>query len=195
MGPAREWTIEELAAQAALVLSEAQLGQPSGRVTDVPNPRTIRYYVTCGLLAPPARYRGRVALYGGRHLMQLVAIKRLQARGLSLVQVQERLAGLHELQLAQLAALSAPTATRGPAERAFWRQPPVDAPSMPSAPAVAERLEGLHLAPGVVMLLERAGRALDGEDREAIRVAAAPLVKLLATRRLLGGPSNLRRMT
>ena len=38
--------------------------------------------------------RGRTALYGLRHLLQLVAIKRLQAKGYTLEQVQQALEGL-----------------------------------------------------------------------------------------------------
>src|SRR3954468_22885713 len=88
------WTIDELGAQVALALSVDYDGPPNGRVRDVPDRRTIRYYTTLGLLDRPAEMRGRTALYGRRHLMQLVAIKRLQARGLSLSEVQQRLVGL-----------------------------------------------------------------------------------------------------
>ena len=186
--PSHEWSIEELAAQAALVLSEARLAQASGRVTDVPNPRTIRYYVTCGLVAPPARYRGRLALYDERHLVQLVAIKRLQARGLSLLEVQERLAGLDARRLAELAALPAPAATGPRADHAFWRQAPADASSAALAAPGDDHVDGMRLAHGVLLLLEGTPRALDDDDREAVRAAAAPLVKLLAARRLLGPP-------
>ena len=82
-------------------------GVPSGRVRDVPDLRTIRYYTTLGLLDRPAAMRGRTALYGPRHLLQLVAIKRLQARGLSLAAVQERVVGLSDAALRRLAAAEA----------------------------------------------------------------------------------------
>jgi hypothetical protein len=50
---------------------------------------------------------------------------------------------------------------------------------------------GLPLADGVTLLLE-AARPLDEHDGMALRAAAAPLVKLLEARRLLGdpGPTN-----
>ena len=78
----------------ALALAVDYAGQASGRVRDVPDRRTIRYYTTLGLIDRPAAMRGRTALYGLRHLLQLAAIKRLQAHGLSLAEVQQRLVGL-----------------------------------------------------------------------------------------------------
>ena len=56
-------------------------GQPSGRVRAVPDRRAIRCTSTIGLIDRPVAHRGRTALYGPRHLLQLVAVKRLQARG------------------------------------------------------------------------------------------------------------------
>src|SRR5690348_15034744 len=71
-------TLDELSARVALALADHYEGQASARVRDVPDVRTIRYYTTLGLIDRPAALRGRTALYGRRHLLQLVAIKRLQ---------------------------------------------------------------------------------------------------------------------
>ena len=102
------WTIDELGERVAEALGGPGYdGVPSGRVRDVPDLRTIRYYTTLGLLDRPAAMRGRTALYGPRHLLQLVAIKRLQARGLSLAAVQERVVGLSDASLRRLAAAEA----------------------------------------------------------------------------------------
>ena len=102
------WTIDELGERVAEALrGPGYDGVPSGRVRDVPDLRTIRYYTTLGLLDRPAAMRGRTALYGPRHLLQLVAIKRLQARGLSLAAVQERVVGLSDAALRRLAAAEA----------------------------------------------------------------------------------------
>jgi hypothetical protein len=97
------WTIEELSAEVARALATGYEGAASGRVRDVPDLRTIRYYTTLGLIDRPAAMRGRTALYGPRHLLQLVAIKRLQARGLSLAQVQEQLLAASDVMLGRLA--------------------------------------------------------------------------------------------
>src|SRR5262245_32517001 len=89
-----KWRIEQLMELAARALELApNNGQVSGRVRDVPDVRTIRYYTTIGLIDRAAEMRGRTAFYGPKHLRQIVAIKRLQAQGMSLVQVQESLAG------------------------------------------------------------------------------------------------------
>lgn len=105
-GMARSWRIEELAELAHRALAAAPLeSSPSGRVREVPDIRTIRYYTTIGLLDRPAEMRGRTAYYGVKHLRQLVAIKRLQAQGKPLVEIQEWVLGASARQLQQLAAL------------------------------------------------------------------------------------------
>src|SRR6187401_637520 len=102
------WRIDELQAvteQAlAAALPDADL---SGRVRAVPDARTIRYYTTIGLLDRATEMRGRTAYYGRQHVMQLVCIKRLQVAGMSLEQVQEKLAGATTRKLTDLAALPA----------------------------------------------------------------------------------------
>jgi DNA-binding transcriptional MerR regulator len=108
------WTILELAELAADALaaaqptgSSAEAGPPveraNGRVRDVPNERLVRWYVTVGLVDPPLSRRGRVARYGRRHLLQLVAVKRRQAEGRSLAEIQAELAGATDEALAAVA--------------------------------------------------------------------------------------------
>src|ERR1700722_8300979 len=101
------WTIGELGDRVAEALGGPGYdGVPSGRVREVPDRRTIRYYTTLGLIDRPAEMRGRTALYGPRHLLQLVAIKRLQTRGLSLAEIQTRLVGIADAALRKLAQVS-----------------------------------------------------------------------------------------
>src|SRR5436309_12298236 len=100
------WTLDELCAQVALALAVDYAGAGSGRVRDVPDRRTVRYYTTLGLIDRPAEMRGRTALYGRRHLLQLVAIKRLQSQGLTLAELQQRLLGQTTAALERLARLS-----------------------------------------------------------------------------------------
>lgn len=97
------WTLEELVARVAMALSVDYGGAASGRVRDVPDARVVRYYTTLGLIDRPAGWQGRTALYGERHLAQLVAIKKLQSRGWSLAKVQEHLAGIDDATLARIA--------------------------------------------------------------------------------------------
>jgi DNA-binding transcriptional MerR regulator len=71
----------------------------------VPNERLVRWYVTVGLVDPPLSRRGRVARYGRRHLLQLVAVKRRQAEGRSLAEIQAELAGATDEALAAVARI------------------------------------------------------------------------------------------
>jgi DNA-binding transcriptional MerR regulator len=97
------WTLPELSARIALALSQASLSQDSGRIRDIPNARTIRYYTTIGLLDRPLAFDGRTALYGPRHLLQLIAIKRLQSQNQTLEEIQHRLLALSDDALSQIA--------------------------------------------------------------------------------------------
>jgi DNA-binding transcriptional MerR regulator len=153
------WTLDELAERVDMALAVDYHGQPSGRVRAVPDRRAIRWYTTIGLIDRPVAHRGRTALYGPRHLLQLVAVKRLQAKGLPLVAIQQELAGATDSQLARVARLPAgarptvpsgpvpaivpdgdPSAGRVPGRRGAAWTPRSAAPAQP--PAVAPRVAG-----------------------------------------------------
>ena len=87
-----QWTLDELVTQATEALKRRGTTPSDVRVSAYPDRRTVRWYQTMGILDRPT-YRGRVALYGQRHLLQVVAIKTLQARGRSLSQIQDVLTG------------------------------------------------------------------------------------------------------
>jgi DNA-binding transcriptional MerR regulator len=127
------WTLDELAHRVDAALAVGYHGQPSGRVRDVPDRRAIRWYTTIGLIDRPVAHRGRTALYGPRHLLQLVAVKRLQAKGLPLVAIQQELAGATDTQLARVAhpapASAAPLAALAPSGGGQQSSP--DAPAPP----------------------------------------------------------------
>jgi DNA-binding transcriptional MerR regulator len=109
------WTLDELAERVDAALAVDYPGQPSGRVRAVPDRRAIRWYTTIGLIDRPVAHRGRTALYGPRHLLQLVAVKRLQAKGMPLVAIQQALAGATDSQLARVADLPSGAAAPVPA--------------------------------------------------------------------------------
>ena len=102
-----EWTLTELVEIAARALAADDVRVASARVTEVPNERLVRWYSTIGLVDRPAIGRGRLARYGERQLAQLVAVKRLQAQGLSLVEIQQRLLGATDGELRRIADLPA----------------------------------------------------------------------------------------
>src|SRR5919107_1546616 len=118
------WTLDELAERVDAALAVDYAGQPSGRVRDVPDRRAIRWYTTIGLVDRPLAHRGRTALYGPRHLLQLVAVKRLQAGGLPLVAIQQELAGATDAQLARVARLPAASEPPLAAVAASGARPP-----------------------------------------------------------------------
>ncbi|WP_329424645.1 helix-turn-helix domain-containing protein [Streptosporangium sp. NBC_01495] len=101
-----EWTIGELAERASAALTPT--AQLNGRVRDVPNERLIRWYSTIGLLDPPSARRGRVAMYGRRHLLQIVAVKRRQSDGRTIAEIQAELAGATDQTLESIARLPGP---------------------------------------------------------------------------------------
>jgi hypothetical protein len=133
------WTLAELVERVAGALSSGYDGQVNRRVTEVPDIRAIRYYTTLGLLDRPAEMRGRTALYGPRHLWQLVAIKRLQADGRSLAEIQQELTAAPDAALRRLAAIP---------DEQFWRRPPAPPPE-PASPVDAADDEAVVTAPTV----------------------------------------------
>jgi hypothetical protein len=112
--PTAAWTIGQLATRVAEVLAAGVPGQVNGRVREVPDVRTLRWYTSIGLLDRPAAMRGRTALYGHRHLAQVVAVKRLQGEGWSLAEIQERLIGADDAVLEEIAAVPGSGLVPGP---------------------------------------------------------------------------------
>ncbi len=72
-------TIEELVEVADGLLRELAPKQSRYKVTERPDARTIRYYITQKLLPKPESYQGGRARYSGQHLARLLLIKKLQA--------------------------------------------------------------------------------------------------------------------
>ena len=92
------WPLDELMRRVALALRSSPGARP-------PDARAVRWYASIGLVDRPVGGRGRGARYGVRHLRQLVAVRRLQADGWSLADIQGRLAGADDDTLSELAAL------------------------------------------------------------------------------------------
>ena len=156
MDSERRYTIAELADASAAALDALGIAARNGQVRDRPDVRTIRYYGTLGLIDPPAEMTGRTARYGGRHLLQVLAVKAVQARGDSLADAQRTLVGASDEELrsaigpglpAALAAIPPPALASAPegndagraAERPFWLTSP--APSAAVVPAVEPSAE------------------------------------------------------
>lgn len=186
------WTLDELVGRVSAALAAAAYpGSPNGRVRELPDRRAVRWYTTTGLVDRPVM-QGRSAIYHTRHLLQIVAVKRLQAQGFSLAEIQAKLAGAtdemlrrfaevpDELITAEPAQGSPPAADSGRRSR-FWAEPPRAEPSSTGADTVTA-LAAVSLPGGAMLLVpSRPG----DDDIVAIRSAAAPLLELLAERGLL----------
>lgn len=186
------WTQDELVQRVAAALAgPAYPGAPNGRVRDVPDRRTVRWYTTIGLVDRPAAMQGRTALYGLRHLLQIVAIKRLQAQGRSIAEIQAELVGATDATLRRVADVddglfaAQPAASRPKRPERFWAERPAEAPEPAAAADSVTMRAAVDLPGGVLLLLPDAAGRPDDEDIRAIHAAAQPLLDLLADRGLL----------
>jgi len=176
------YTLEQLSERVADLLAEDYDGQRSGRVRELPNGRTIRWYTTIGLVDRPLATRGRVALYGHRHALQLAAIKKLQADGLALAEVQERLVGASDDELARMAKVVRtkidvvfPADMHAHAERTLLAGFAADT----AQHAVRNLVPAFRVGDSVTVLLDGVTRALDDADIEELTAAAEPLLDAL----------------
>jgi DNA-binding transcriptional MerR regulator len=211
---ADEWTLEQLVGVVREALTADGVRAPNGRIRDVPDARALRWYATIGLLDRPSAFRGRTALYGHRHLLQAVAVKRRQAQGMALAQIQAELSGATDATLRRVARVPDALLANGcePAapepggsaddlvevqetRASFWRTPTAGslaAPSMASASAhqiggahAAVRAEPRHLVRLGPGVVLVLTAAPSAVDVADMRAAAAPLIRLLADRDLL----------
>jgi DNA-binding transcriptional MerR regulator len=206
------WTIRELTDAAAAALG-GDPAQVNGRIRDLPGERMIRWYTTIGLVDPPLARRGRTALYGRRHLLQLVAIKRRQAAGRTIAQIQVELTGATDHTLERLAGLPPESAAEPPAapgtRARFWTAAARDHAEVPGSAAGGthpvdsswpgdralihddlahdDLVQGVRLASGALLLLDGDPHhaALTADDLAALRAAARPLLDELSRRGLL----------
>jgi DNA-binding transcriptional MerR regulator len=207
------WTLDQLVARVAEALAADGVRAPNGRVREVPDARALRWYATIGLLDRPSAFRGRTALYGPRHLLQAVAVKRRQAEGMALAQIQAELSGATDATLHGVARLpvrllaDAPpplargrvvgnhtvdAASTGVAEpRApFWRTMPAPMAAVASAEAEPDHAGPVGVEPRHLIRLGPGATlvltaAPSAADVADLRAAAAPLIRLLADRALL----------
>ena len=201
------WNMEELVRRVAAALAgPAYPGAPNRRVRAVPDHRALRWYVTIGLVDRPAAMQGRTALYGIRHLLQVVAVKRRQAEGRSLAEIQAELAGAPDKTLRGVAMvpdeLLAADSVPGPRSASAVGAKPRGEASPPDrrarfwtekagndAVVATDRgidsvttLTAVPLPGGTLLLLPRQP---DADGISAIAAAAQPLLDVLADHGLL----------
>lgn len=87
------WGLRDLATVAGAILDASGIRPINAAARAYPNERTIRFYVTRGLVTPPEG-RGTAATYSYRHLLQVLAIKLRQMEGATLATITHELAEL-----------------------------------------------------------------------------------------------------
>jgi hypothetical protein len=212
---AADLTIAELADAVANVLADGYVGVRSGRVRHLPDARTIRWYQTLGMVDRPTTFRGRTALFSRRHVLQLAAIKRLQAADHPLAGIQQGLAGKTDAELARaagtpladvercisavvggrgrgdanVAMVTAPVKAAAPRPTtAFWKARPIDTPPPPASAAVpvAGPATLQSISLGDRAALVWTGQGLTAAEHGAALRLARPLIEFLSSR-LAGG--------
>ena len=99
--------VVELARQAARILAEIGTTQDRGTVSEMPDERTLRYYLAEGLLSPAAEKQGTASVFGYVHLLQLLVVKKLQSEHLPIRKIKELVDGRTERELERLLGLDA----------------------------------------------------------------------------------------
>ena len=100
--------LPEFARVAEQVLADLGIQQARGTVSLVPDERTIRYYLAEGLIQPPDEKQGTASVFGYVQLLQIVAVKKLQAEHLPIKKIRELVSGKGEQQLESLLGVSGP---------------------------------------------------------------------------------------
>lgn len=201
--PRRYVGVAELAQEAARILAESGAAQQArGTVTELPDERTVRYYLTEGLIPSADGKQGTASLFGFRHLLHLLVVKKLQAEHLPIRAIRELVAGKTEGQLESLLGVGRSEAggagarnealgylesllqkSRGPSVAPSQSLPPTaPAPALmaqPSAPA-RETWARVELEPGLEVHVSDCYRPPRGEG--ALRRLAQSFVNLLRAR-------------
>ena len=103
--------VAELTDEAAKILAEIGPAQARGTVSEVPDERTVRYYLSEGLLSPAEEKQGTASVFGYRHLLQLLVVKKLQSEHLPIRKIKELVDGRAERDLERLLGVNEGGAT------------------------------------------------------------------------------------
>ncbi len=90
----RSLSIDELVTLVSDLLILIAPVQTKYKVSEVPDGRTIRYYISQGLLSKPLNYVGGRANYDNAHVLTLLFIKKWQAAYFSLRQIKQKLGAI-----------------------------------------------------------------------------------------------------
>jgi DNA-binding transcriptional MerR regulator len=84
------WNLRDLAALVGAILDASAITPINAAARARPSERTIRFYVTKGLVSPPEG-KGTAAIYSYRHFLQLLCIKLRQMEGATLAHITKEM--------------------------------------------------------------------------------------------------------
>jgi DNA-binding transcriptional MerR regulator len=195
-----------LAEAAARILSESGAArQGRGTVTELPDERTVRYYLAEGLVPPAEEKQGTASVFGYRHLLQLLVVKKMQADGLPIRAIRELVTGKTERQLEKLLGVEQGQAAargealsylesllrKGPSAPLPSAPPPRASPSQASPPPpqsaygpspapARETWARVEIEPGLEVHVSDSYRAPEGEG--ALRRLSQAFLNILRAR-------------
>ena len=186
------WNLRDLASLVGAILDASAITPINAAAKAQPSERTIRFYVTKGLVSPPEG-RGTAATYSYRHFLQLLWIKLRQMEGATLAtitkDVQDQTGDVLERRAAQTLGASLPlpdrlplrtkgAAPRGKSGRALTAWIARDAEREPDVPSSWRRIpvgRGIELHVEAAHPLARLGPA-EADVADAVRQALAKLM-------------------
>lgn len=170
------WTLRELTAVAAAILTASGAVPLSAAARQLPTERTIRFYVTRGLVSAPEG-RGTAAAYGYRHLVQVLQVKLRQTEGATLEAIAAEMGATTGDVLERRVAAAIGTGLPDPRTLELPRRrrgaPTPAAPAVPAAAGAPATWRHLPLAPGVVLLVDARHALVATPAAEAGLVTAA----------------------
>lgn len=126
--------LPEFATVCERIVADLELEQQRGTVTVVPDERTIRYYIAEGLIQAPDEKQGTASVFSYLNLLQLVAVKKLQAEHLPIRKIRDVVAGKSELELETLLGIGQQSNAKGNEAKQYLESLLTAAPvSSPSA--------------------------------------------------------------
>ena len=130
------------------ILSQLDLEQERGTVTNVPDERTIRYYLSEGLIQSGGEKQGTASVFSYLNLLQLIAIKKLQAEHLPIRKIRELVTDKSETELETLLGFGA-TRKGGESEAKRYLESLL-APSMPDSAPRSRPMSSLKASASLV---------------------------------------------
>jgi len=186
------WNLRDLASLVGAVLDASAITPINAAARAQPSERTIRFYVTKGLVSPPEG-RGTAATYSYRHFLQLLWIKLRQMEGTTLAaitkEMQDQTGDVLERRAAQALGMSLPAPDRlalkskgapprGKSGRALTAWLERDATRDPESPSSWRRIpvsRGVELHVETAHPLARLGPD-DAAVAETVRSALAKII-------------------